>query len=86
MDNLSAHKVAGIEAAIRARGASLLYLPPPRPDLNAIEQVFAQLKALLPTAAARTQETQSTTIGQLLDRFSPDECPNYLAHSCYAFD
>jgi hypothetical protein len=27
-----------------------------------------------------------TTIGLLLDRFSPDECGNYLAHSRYAFE
>jgi transposase len=86
MDNLSAHKVAGIEAAIRARGASLLYLPPYSPDLNPIEQAFAKLKALLRKAAARTQETLWTTIGHLLDRFSPDECRNYLAHSGYAFE
>ncbi len=28
MDNLAAHKVAGVRKAIEARGASLLYLPP----------------------------------------------------------
>jgi hypothetical protein len=28
MDNLSAHKVAGIQEAIEARGATLAYLPP----------------------------------------------------------
>ena len=86
MDNLSAHRVAGIEATIRARGASLLYLPPYSPDLNPIEQLFAKLKALLRKAAARTQETLWATIGQLLDRFSPDECRNYPAHSGYAFE
>jgi transposase len=86
MDNLSAHKVAGIEAAIRARGASLLYLPPYSPDLNPIEQAFAKLKALLRKAAARTQETLRATVGHLLDRFGPDECLNYLAHSGYAFE
>ena len=85
MDNLSAHKVAGIEDAIRATGASLLYLPPYSPDLNPIEQVFAKLKALLRGAAARTKETLWTTIGQLLDRFKPAECRNYLANSGYEF-
>ena len=30
MDNLPAHKVAGVHQAIRAVGASLLYLPPTR--------------------------------------------------------
>jgi transposase len=28
MDNLAAHKVAGVREAIRAAGASVLYLPP----------------------------------------------------------
>ncbi|MFD2227783.1 IS630 family transposase [Microvirga arabica] len=37
LDNLATHKVAGVEEAIRAAGASLLYLPPYRPDLNPIE-------------------------------------------------
>src|SRR3954467_4271956 len=42
MDNLQAHKVAGVEEAIRAAGASVLYLPSYSPDLNPIEQVFAK--------------------------------------------
>ena len=31
MDNLGAHKVAGVAEAIREVGASVLYLPPPQP-------------------------------------------------------
>ena len=38
MDNLSAHKVAGVRQAIEARRAELVYLPPYSPDLNPIEQ------------------------------------------------
>jgi hypothetical protein len=34
MDNLSCHKVAGIQEAIESRQARLLYLPPYSPDLN----------------------------------------------------
>jgi transposase len=86
MDNLAAHKVAGVAEAIRAAGASVLYLPPYSPDLNPIEQMFAKLKALLRKAAARTREALWTTIGRLLDTFSPDECRNYLENSGYAFD
>jgi len=47
MDNVSVHKVDGIEEAIEARGAIPFYLPPYSPDLNPIEQLFAKLKALL---------------------------------------
>ena len=86
MDNLAAHKVAGVGEAIAAVGASILYLPPYSPDLNPIEQLFAKLKALLRKAAARTRDALWTTIGQLLDALSPAECRNYLINSGYEFD
>jgi len=86
MDNLAAHKVAGIREAITAVGGSILYLPPYSPDLNPIEQVFAKLKALLRKAAARTRDARWTTIGHLLDAFSPTECRNYLINSGYELD
>jgi transposase len=86
LDNLAAHKVAGVREAIRATGANLLYLPPYSPDLNPIEQAFAKLKALLRKAAARTREALWTAIGRLLDTFTPAECRNYLVNSGYAFE
>jgi transposase len=86
MDNLAAHKVAGVREAIAAAGASVLYLPPYSPDLNPIEQVFAKLKALLRGAAARTRDALWDTIGRLLDAFTPAECQNYLENSGYAFN
>ena len=51
LDNLSSHKVTGVEKAITATGATLLYLPPYSPDLNPIEKFFSKLKALLRKAA-----------------------------------
>ena len=86
LDNLAPHKAAGVRDAIRAVGASLLYLPPYSLDLNPIEQAFAKLKALLRQAGARTRETLWATIGRLLERFGPDECRNYIRNSGYAFD
>jgi transposase len=86
MDNLAAHKVAGVREAVQAAGAHVMLLPAYSPDLNPIEQAFAKLKAGLRKAAARTREALWDTIGQLLDGFSPSECQNYLANSGYAFD
>jgi len=83
MDNLPAHKVAGVEVAIHRAGASLLYLPPYSPDLNPIEQLFSKLKNLLRQAAARTKDALWATIGSLLDEFTPTECANYLANCGY---
>ncbi len=36
LDNLGAHKVAGVREAIEAAGARILYLPPYSPDFNPI--------------------------------------------------
>jgi transposase len=55
-DNVSFHKVAGVEEAIRASGASLRSLPQYSPELNPIESVFSPLKAFLRKAAERTIE------------------------------
>jgi transposase len=85
LDNLAAHKVAGVEQAIRAAGASLFYLPPYSPDLNPIEQLFAKLKALLRKAATQTREALWDTIGSLLDAFSPAECRADIENSGYEF-
>ena len=41
MDNLPVHKVAGVEEAIEAVGASSIYLPAYSPDLNPIELAFS---------------------------------------------
>jgi transposase len=84
MDNLPAHKVAGIREAVENVGAELLYLPPYSPDLNPIEQAFAKLKALLRTAAKRSVTSLWNVIGTSLDAFHPNECKNYLKHSGYS--
>jgi transposase len=83
LDNLSSHKVAGVRDAIERCGATLLYLPPYSPDLNPIEKAFAKLKALLRKLAARTLARLWDGLGDLLDRFTPQECANYLASAGY---
>lgn len=83
MDNLPAHKVAGVREAIEARGAKLIYLPPYSPDLNPIELLFAKFKAALRTAAARTIPALWTAIAAILETFTPQECSNYLRHCGY---
>jgi transposase len=85
MDNLPAHKVAGVREAIRAVGGSVLYLPAYSPDLNPIEQFFAKLKALLRTAAARTKDALWSAIAAALDAVLETECRNYIANCGYEF-
>ena len=87
LDNLPAHKVAGIRERIEAAGARLLYLPPYSPDFNPIELAFAKRKTILRAEAARTITDLWNTIGNAFRRFTPDECRNYLAAAGYdAYD
>lgn len=85
LDNLAAHKSPKAEAAIKARGAWLLFLPPYSPDLNPIEMAFAKLKALLRKQAVRTIEALWKAIGDICDLFSPQECKNYFNNAGYGF-
>ena len=84
MDNLGSHKSRAVRQLIRAAGAKLFFLPKYSPDLNPIEQVFAKLKHLLRKAAARTIETLTAAVGELLGAFTTEECANYFVNSGYA--
>ena len=83
MDNLPAHKVAGVRDAIHSAGANLFFLPPYSPDFNPIEMAFAKLKALLRKAAARSIDELWTTIAGCLHCFSSSECQNYFQAAGY---
>ena len=83
MDNLPAHKVAGVKQAIEAAGATRLLLPPYSPDFNPIEQAFSKLKALLRKAAARTVDDLWAAIAEIIELFTPTECANFFVNSGY---
>ena len=85
LDNLSSHKVDGIQQAIAAVGATVLYLPPYSPDLNPIEKLFSKLKSLLRKAAKRSVDDLWVEIGNLLNTVSSSECANYFASTGYVF-
>ena len=84
MDNLGSHKGKAVRRLIRSAGAKLFFLPRYSPDLNPIEQVFAKLKTLLRKTDPRTIEATWRGLGNLLDRFTSQECANYFANAGYA--
>lgn len=47
MDNASFHRSERIEQMCLGKGVKLVYLPPYSPDLNPIEEFFAELKAFI---------------------------------------
>jgi len=83
VDNVSFHKVAGVEEAIQAGGAELRYLPQYSPEFNPIELVFHPLKALLRKAAARTIKGLERRVGSFIRALDPSECMGYFRHAGY---
>src|SRR3984893_4768675 len=84
IDNLPAHKAAGVREAIEARGAMLRYLPKYSPDLNPIEMPFSKLKAYLRKAAERTIPRLRRRIGRFARTLTAREASNYFRHAGYA--
>lgn len=84
IDNLPAHKVAGVRQAIEARHATLRYLPKYSPDLNPIEMSFSKLKAYLRKTAERTIPRLRRRIRSFAPRLTARESSNYFRHAGYA--
>jgi len=84
LDNLGSHKGKATRAAVRARGAHLIFLPPYSPDLNPIEQLFSKTKHWMRHAQERSRQATWQRVGEVLDLVSPAECANYLRNSGYA--
>ena len=83
IDNLPAHKAAGIREAIEARGTTLRYLPQYSPDLNPIEMPFSKLKASLRKAAERTIPRLRCRIGRFACTLTAREARKYFRHAGY---
>jgi transposase len=82
-DNLSAHKAAGVQEAIAASGARLLYLPPYSPDLNPIERCWAKINTFLRAAKARTREALDAAVMHALATVTESDARAWFAHSGY---
>lgn len=83
MDNLGAHKVAGIREAIEAGGARLIYLPPYSPDLNPIEKCWSKIKTALRAVGARTRRALERAINQVLSTIAESDALAWFAHCGY---
>jgi len=84
MDNLSAHKVKGVEKAIEARGAFAAYLPAYSPDLNPIEQMWSKIKAYLRKVKARTSDALFEAIIDALNLISQSDIKGWFSDANYS--
>jgi len=83
LDNLSAHKVAGVRELIEAAGARLLYLPPYSPDLNPIEPAWSKLKQILRSLQPRTPGTLEGAVAEALSAVTAANAMAWFFHCGY---
>ena len=82
-DTVATHKGATVRQLVAGAGCQRRFLPAYSPDLSPIEEAFAQLKALLRRAKARTAEALEAAIGDALDAVTPRDARHYFAHCGY---
>jgi len=83
MDNLKAHKVAGIREMIEAAGARLQYLPPSSPEWSPIELCWSKLKTFLRMRAARTREALEQALADALTTITAQDARQWFTHCGY---
>lgn len=83
MDNLGAHKIAGVRRSIEAAGAKVLYLPPYSPEYNPIEKAWAKIKDVLRRLDTLTRETFDAAVAQALATLSTEDIRGWTAHAGY---
>jgi transposase len=83
MDNLAAHKVAGVRELIENTGAQLRYLPPYSPDFNPIEKCWSKLKQLLRAAKARSLSSLEYRVSEALAAVTPSNVQSCFRHCGY---
>jgi transposase len=83
LDNLSAHKAAGIQQALARRGVRRMFLPPYSPDLSPMELCLSKLKTALRAAKARTREALDTAVQKAMETVTAIDAQNWFRHCGY---
>jgi transposase len=83
LDNLGAHKVAGVRPLVEARGAQLIYLPPYSPDFNPIEQAWSKIKQQLRSAKARLVEVLEQAAAEAIALITAENAVAWFRHCGY---
>jgi transposase len=83
MDNLSAHKIAGVRQRIETTGAELRYLPSYSPNFNPIEPCWGKIKQCLQALKARTVERLQEAVTEAITSISPQNALAWFRHCGY---
>ena len=86
MDYVSVHKGARVQELTNGVGALLRFLPAYSPDLNPIEEVFAEVKGYLKANGVfKATSSPKTLINLVFSSVPKDNCVSYIHHSGYSY-
>lgn len=80
MDNVSFHKVNGVEQAIEECGGKVIYLPPYSPDLSPIELMWSKIKSTLRKYAPRCADTLKKSMKISFDSIQSIDLQGWYKH------
>jgi len=80
-DDLTSHRSPEVVEAVERAGASVLPLPPYRPDSTPIEEMFSKFKGFLRRVGARAKEHLYDAIGEGLREVTDEEILGWFRHA-----
>ena len=85
MDNASIHHMERVQDIITGLGARLVFLPPYSPDLMPLEELFAQVKALLRAndSIYIASTTPELVVKLAFTTITQENCLAYIEHAGY---
>ena len=83
MDNLRIHHIETVRTLLSRAGVMLMYLPAYSPDLNPIETLWSNVKAILRKGKERTEETLIAAIKEAMKEITPEDCQGWFRKSGY---
>lgn len=80
LDNLAAHRMPVVRAAVEAAGATLRFLPPYSPDLNPIELAWSKVKTAMRRHKPRSREELNTAFAAAAREVTTDDSAAWFDH------
>lgn len=84
MDNLSAHKNAGIRKKIEDAGCRVVFTPPYSPEFNPIEEAWAKLKDIVRRQRNSTRKAFDDAIAAALNAICSADILAWVTYAGYS--
>ena len=84
MDNMSSHKVEGVQEIISSVGARIEYLPPYSPDFNPVEHLWSKVKKYLRKVSKTQIDELRKVAGESLNKVTRTDALGWYKHCGYS--